>query len=120
MKTYILSFAFALCTLGLFSQSQITTVDVNIGDTYKIGTAQTATYKHIDIPKPNIIRKRGGLPNHRDIQGSIVEVTDIKEKKNGTTEVVIKLKDGRRFFGSHRWIKADFKGALEAGELLAH
>lgn len=120
MKTYLLSFALALFTLGLFAQSQTTTADVSIGDVYKIGSSETATYKHIEIPRPNIIRKRGGFPNHRDIKGRIVEVTDIKEKTDGTTEVTIQLKDGTRFFGSHKWIKADFNAALKAGELQAH
>ncbi len=119
MKSYLLPFAFALYTLGLFAQSEATTVAVSIGDVYKIGPSETATYKHLDIPKPNIIRKRGGLPNQKDIQGLVVEVTGFKEK-DGTTEVTIKPKDGTRFFGSHKWIKADLNAALAAGELQAY
>ncbi len=120
MKTYLLSFAFAICTLGLFAQTETTPDTVEIGAVYKIGTPEMVTYKHIDFPRPNIIRKRGGFPNHRDIEGRVVEVTDIKQKKDGTTEVIIQLKDGTRFFGSHRWIKADFNAAFKAGELLAY
>lgn len=119
MKSYLFSFAYALCTLGLFAQSEATTIAVSIGDVYKIGPSETTTYKHLEIPKPNIIRKRGGFPNNTDLKGLVVEVTAVKEK-DGTTEVTIKPKDGTRFFGSHKWIKADLNAALAAGELQAY
>ena len=117
MKTYLLSIAFSLCTLGMFAQSQTTSINVTIGDIYTIGTPNAVTYKYIDVPRPNIIMKRGGFPNYSDIAGRNVEVTAIKEKKDGTNKVTIKLKDGTKFFGSHRTLTTDFNNAIASGEL---
>ena len=119
MKTTLLSFVIALFTIGMVAQTETSTVEVTIGDSYTIGASETASYQHIDIPRPNIIRKRGGFPNSSELKGRMVEVTAIKEKKDSTTEVTLKLKDGTRFFGSHRTIKADLKAAVATGELLA-
>ncbi len=119
MRTSILLFTFAMCTLGLFAQSQTTTIDVKIGDIFEIGTPVSNTYKHINFPKSNIIIKRGGMANYKNIKGSIVVVTSIKEKKDGTSVANIKRKDGGRFFGSHTVIGANLNDALQTGELLA-
>ncbi|MDY7394063.1 hypothetical protein UMM65_02330 [Aureibaculum sp. 2210JD6-5] len=119
MKKCILLFAFSVCTLSLFAQSLSTTTEVKIGDVFEIGEPKTNTYKHINFPKPNIIIKRGGIVNYNKVKGSMVVITSVKEKDNGTIEVKIKRKDGGRFFGSHHVIEADFNNALSSGELLA-
>jgi hypothetical protein len=119
MKTTLLSFIIAFCTLGMVAQSETNTVEVTIGDSYIIGPSETASYQHIEIPRFNIIMKRGGFPNPSELKGRMVEVTAIKEKKDNTTVVTIKMKDGTRFFGSHRTLKAHLKAAVAAGELVA-
>lgn len=120
MKSYLVSLAFAICTFGLFAQSQTTNVDVKIGDVFEIGIPKTNAYKHIDIPRPNIIRKRGGFPNHKDVYGTMVVVTDFKEKKDGTIIVIVTPKNGTRFFGSHKFLSANLNAALQAEELIAN
>lgn len=117
MKIYLLSIAFVLCTFELVAQSQTAPVNVTIGEIYTIGTPETETYQYIDMPRPNFIMKRGGFPNYKDLEGRNVEVTSIKEKKDGTKKVTLKLKDGTRFFGSHRTLTTDFNNAFATGEL---
>lgn len=116
MKTYIVSFILAVCSLSLSAQSQDTNVE--IGTIFKIGKPQLNTYKHIHFPKPNIIIKRGGIANYKSVKGRMVVVTAIEENSLGATIVKFKRKDGGRFFGSHSVIKADLKGALQSGELV--
>ena len=91
--------------------------DVKVGDVFEIGQPETNKYKHIKFPKANFIVKRGGTANYKRVEGQKVVVTSIKEKKDGTTLVKIKRTDGNRFFGSHNVVTADFKQALESGEL---
>jgi len=119
MRTYILSFVLVMCTLGLFAQSKANTTDIQIGAIYEIGKPKTNMYKYINFPKPNMIIKRGGIANYKLIKGSIVVVTSVKKKKDGTTIAKIKRKDGGRFFGSHAVITTDINNALQWGELIA-
>lgn len=116
MKKHMLTLVFGICTLFLFGQTQIKT-DVKTGDVFKIGTPESTAYQHIDFPRPNIIIKRGGIANYKSVQGYKVVVTDVKTDKEGTIIIKIKPVDGKRFFGSHRVIEADYKAALESGEL---
>ena len=117
MKLYSLVVAFILCTFSGFGQTQTSSAAVQLGSVFEIGTPESNGYQYINIPKPNIIIKRGGFPHDLDLSGRSVVVTAIKEKENGVTEVHIKLKDGTRFFGSHKTLKVHFNEALEAGEL---
>ncbi|MBM1107642.1 hypothetical protein JQC67_15910 [Aurantibacter crassamenti] len=93
--------------------------EVRVGDVFKIGSPQTQTFKHINFPRANFIIKRGGIANYKSVTGNLVEVTAIKEKKDGTTEVTLKRKDGSRFFGSHTAVEADIYEAVNSGELHA-
>ena len=91
--------------------------EVRVGDVLEIGRPETNTFKHINFPRANFIIKRGGRANYKRVEGNKVVVTSIKEKKDGTTQVKIKRKDGGRFFGSHAVVAADFDEAIKSGEL---
>ncbi|MFT5892809.1 MAG: hypothetical protein ACI9Y7_002923 [Dokdonia sp.] len=119
MKKYILVFAFAMCTLSVLAQSQTTTIDVKVGDLFEIGAPESKTYQHINLPKPHTVRKRGGIHHDTDLKGSVVIITAVKKKKDGSVLVKIKRKDGKRFFRTHKVIKADFTNAVQSGELQA-
>ncbi|MRI00001.1 hypothetical protein GH721_05570 [Kriegella sp. EG-1] len=118
MVKYVIALLFSVSTL----QAQ-STVDqqstIEIGDTYKIGNPENNKYKHINFPRANFIIKRGGIANFNAIPGNLVEITAVKEKADGTTEVKLKRKDGKRFFGSHKVIEADIYAAVNSGELQA-
>jgi hypothetical protein len=110
----------------LFSASMLHAQDninipsnVNVGDVFEIGKPETNKFKHIDFPRENFIIKRGGIANYRRAHGEEVVVTAVKEKKDGTTEIKIKRNDGGRFFNSHTVVTADFKEAINSGELQA-
>lgn len=117
MKKYLVVFVFMLSALGLFAQSQKTMVDVKVGDVFEIGKLENNSYKYIQLPRLNIIKKRGGTTHDLNLEGSVVVVTGIKTKKDGTTIVKIKRQDGTRFFRTHKIITANIDKALESGEL---
>lgn len=111
---------------ALFSASMLTAQtngtestqnQVEIGDIFQIGRPTASQYKHVHFPRPNIIIKRGGFANYKRVEGNIVVVTSIKDKKDGTMQIKLKRADGGRFFGSHYTVAADFKDAIGSGEL---
>jgi hypothetical protein len=117
MIKYALVLLFSVGVLNAQNAMNQNPPEVRAGDVFEIGRPESNTYKHIDFPKANIIIKRGGLANYKRVEGRKVVVTSVKEKKDGTTQVKIKRQDGGRFFGSHTVISADYKDAVESGEL---
>lgn len=118
MKKYILLAALMLSTLGLFAQSE-KIADVKVGDVFEIGKLENNTYDYIQLPKLNIIKKRGGITHDLNLEGSVVVVTKVKIKKDGSTVVTLKRQDGTRFFRTHKVITANINEALQSGELQA-
>ncbi|MBQ4913321.1 hypothetical protein J8L85_02645 [Maribacter sp. MMG018] len=116
MIKYAITMLFSVGTL-LAQDIDQTTTDVEVGDVFEIGRPETNKYKHINFPRANFIIKRGGIANYKSVEKNMVVVTSVKEKKDGSTEVKIKRKDGGRFFGSHTVVSVDFDDALQAGEL---
>ena len=119
MIKYAIALLFSISVLNAQSSMDQMTTQVKVGDVFEIGTPESNTYKYIDFPRANFIIKRGGIANYKRVQGEEVVVTDVKEKKDGTTQIKIKRKDGGRFFGSHSVVAADFHDALASGELEA-
>ncbi|QCX41050.1 hypothetical protein FF125_10985 [Aureibaculum algae] len=113
----VLTFALTICSFTLFATNN---PDVKEGDVLKIGKPIVKEYKHIKFPKSNFIIKRGGIVSYQNIVGSLVLVTGVKEKKDGTKIVKISRNDGGRFFGSHTVVKVDIDNALKSGELIVH
>ncbi|MGC1516754.1 MAG: hypothetical protein WA810_14365 [Maribacter sp.] len=111
-----------LCSVSMLhaqTDSRSSSDPVNVGDVFEIGKPETNTYQHIDFPRANFIIKRGGIANYKRAEGEVVVVTSVKEKKDGTTQVTIKRKDGGRFFGSHTYVSANVQEAVASGELQA-
>ena len=117
MMKYAIVFLFAVSILNAQNSTNQEINAVQIGDVFEIGRPESNSYNHINFPSENFIIKRGGIANYKLAEGEKVVVTSVKEKKNGITKVKIKRKDGGRFFGSHSVVSADFKEALESGEL---
>lgn len=118
MIKYAITLLFSLSTL-LAQNIDQTSTNVEVGDVFEIGKPETNKYKHINFPRANFIIKRGGIANYKSVEKNTVVVTSVKEKKDGTTEIKIKRKDGSRFFGSHTVVSVDFDEAIQAGELQA-
>ncbi|MBD0852213.1 hypothetical protein [Maribacter arenosus] len=119
MLKYVFALLLSISVLNAQDNAKSVSNDVEVGDVFEIGKPETNTYKHINFPRPNFIIKRGGRANYKLVEGNRVVITSIKEKKDGTTQVKIKRKDGGRFFGSHTVIGADFDQAIQSGELQA-
>ncbi|MGF1560056.1 MAG: hypothetical protein ACFCUL_13280 [Flavobacteriaceae bacterium] len=117
MIKYAMALLFSVSMLNAQTPVEQTATSVQVGDVFQIGKPETNTYKHINFPRANFIIKRGGIANYKKAEGEKVVVSSIKEKKDGTTLVKIKRKDGNRFFGSHTVVSVDIKEALESGEL---
>jgi hypothetical protein len=118
MIRYAIALLFSVSVLNAQDKTKNETL-VDVGDVFEIGKPKANKYKHIDFPRENFIIKRGGLANYKSAEGATVVVTSVKEKKDGTTKIRIKRKDGGRFFGSHTVIQANYKEAISSGELQA-
>lgn len=119
MKKYIFSFVLALCTLLVTAQTESSTINVRIGDTFEIGKVDGNSYEHINFPKDNFIIKRGGIASYKKIAGSKIMVESVDKKADGSTVITIKQTNGNRFFGSHNTVSVDFDGAIKSAELIA-
>lgn len=117
MVKYAIILLFSVSLINAQETTNQKSTDVQVGDVLEIGSPEAEMFKHIDFPRANFIIKRGGIANYKSVEGNKVVVTSIKEKKDGTTQVKIKREDGGRFFGSHKFVAADFKDAVKSGEL---
>jgi hypothetical protein len=111
-KAYFFFAVFALISLGVFAQS-----NVKVGDTFIINEVSSDNYKYIKFPKSSTVIKKGGVADYKHIVGKKVEVTSLKEKKDGTTIATIKLASGKQFFKSHRYVTVNIAKAIENKEL---
>ncbi|CAL66032.1 hypothetical protein GFO_1058 [Christiangramia forsetii KT0803] len=89
---------------------------LKVGDILTIETPKNYQYSHLNLPKANFIIKSGEIVNYKKLPGTRVEITKIKTK-NSKTIVLLKRKDGKKFFGSFPSIRASYKKALASGEL---
>lgn len=120
MKTKRFINKLVLCA-GLFISYSINAQfenNVEIGDVLKIGETNNYQYTHINFPKPNFIIKKGGIANYGQLAGTLVEVTKIRTNDKGQTSILLRRKDGKKFFGSFSEIKADYQQAIASAELV--
>ena len=119
MKQLFFIVLLVLGTISINAQNakQVMQEEIEVGDILQIGEPDASRFQHIEFPRPNFIIKKGGIANYKRVEGDKVVVTSIKETKNGTIEVQIKLANGGRFFRTHNVVTADLKNALESGEL---
>ncbi|WP_273568293.1 hypothetical protein [Maribacter halichondriae] len=89
---------------------------VKKGTVLTLGPVSASGYKHIDFPRKNIIIKRGAIADFNNLEGRKVIVEEV-QTENGTTEVVLKRKDGRNFFRFWTTVTTDIEKALAKGEL---
>lgn len=73
-------------------------------------------FQHLKVPRKNIIIKQGGIANMYALDGSLV-VVEAVQQLGEQHKVVVKRKDGRRFFRRYRTLTAYWPEALESGEL---
>lgn len=104
-----------LFSIGML-QAQENTDVVKKGTVLTLGTTTASGYQHIDFPRKNVIMKRGAIANFNNLEGRKVVVEDVRTE-NGTTEVVLKRKDGLNFFRFWPSAQASLDKAIASGEL---
>ena len=112
MKNLLLVTLFFGCFNLIFAQNQ-----PNVGDALTIKEPSSQMYNHIDFPRLNILVKRGSLPNYKSVYNNMVVVDEVISNDDGTVDVILKKKDGSKFFGFLTKVKADYAKAIEAKEI---
>lgn len=88
-----------------------------VGDELVINAQKGQSYNYIKFPKLNILNKRGKVANYKSVHGDTVVIAEIMTDKDNNTYVVLKKKDGSKFFGLNSTVKANYAKALESGEM---
>lgn len=116
-KMQTLSTLFLILALFSSSLEQNLEKEVTQGDILIIMSSEDYSYTHIKFPRGNFIRKKGSLPNYKNLHGIEVVVKEVQTLKNGAIKVILERRDGKKFFNSFSEISADYKKAILAGEL---
>jgi len=111
MKKAVLTLVFLCVCVVSFAQSQ-----PQVGDVLEVNAPKGEHYNHIDFPRLNILVKRGKLASYKPVINNKVLIDNVFTKEN-KTYVVLKKKDGTKFFGLQTAVEADYQKALESGEL---
>ena len=109
MKNVILAVLF-LGFLSVTAQNQ-----PKVGDELVVNESHAYTF--VKFPKPNILIKRGKVANYKSVHGDTVVIDEVITRKDGSTDVILKKKDGSKFFGLKEKVKANYAKAIDAGEL---
>ena len=88
-----------------------------VGDILVINATSNTNYNYIDLPKLNVIVKKGGLATYKPVHGNHVVIKDVKTKTDGKVQVILEKKDNTKFFGITKHVKADYNKAISSGEL---
>lgn len=89
-----------------------------VGDVLVVKSPTAQFYNHIDFPQLNTLVKRGKLASYNPVINNEVMVSEVITKDNGNTYVVLKKKDGTKFFGLQTSVEANYDKAIQAGELV--
>jgi hypothetical protein len=91
--------------------------DPQVGDVLIINKPNANGYKYIFFPKLNFITKKGGLANYNIIEGNHVVIKKVETNINGDAYVYLERKNGKKFFGCLKEVKANFTKSLNSGEM---
>ncbi|EDP70156.1 hypothetical protein FBALC1_11502 [Flavobacteriales bacterium ALC-1] len=107
---------YVLLLLG-FSMTISAQDQPKVGDELVIEKTSAQRYTYIKFPKLNILSKRGKVANYKSVYKNSVVIDEIVTKENEPTYVILKKKDGTKFFGYLAKVKANYAEAIHAGEL---
>jgi len=116
MKNVFILFFVAIFSSSLIS-AQKSDNNFKKGDVFIISKVENNNYKHIYFPKKNFIIKKGGIVNFENVYEQNIEIVSTKTDKKGNLIATIKLVSGKRFFNSHKYLKANISRALLEKEL---
>lgn len=116
MKKVIFIMSFVL-SLGLVN-GQESEKAIETGTVLTLGDPSSGLdYKYVHFPRKNFIIKRGAIANFKGLVGKKVEVNSMMKSDNGMTKIVLKRKDGLKFFRFYPKIEANLEKAMASGEL---
>ncbi|MCM5662127.1 hypothetical protein [Galbibacter mesophilus] len=113
MKKRLLFAIFSFFMISAIAQEK----EVNVGDVFTINSISKSDFSHIELPRKNIIIKRGGVPDYKTVFNNEVVVTEVSTNNDGEQIARLKRTDGRKFFSSFPTVTANVNRALEAEEL---
>ena len=67
-----------------------------MGDILKIEASQNFQYSQVQFPKPNFIIKRGGVAKDKKLEGTLVEITEVRKDKNNESVIILRRQDGKK------------------------
>lgn len=88
------------------------------GDIIVLGIPEGHHYQYVDFPRRNIILKRGAVANFKALAHKDLVVEAIDMKRDGSTQVTLKRRDGINFFKFYPTVTANLEKALVEGELV--
>ena len=111
-------FLFVICImmLGLVSAYSQSTPPQE-GETLLLKLPESGSFEYLDVPRNNFIMKQGGIVDIEQLNNTTVVVDQVRQTRKGT-QLVLKRKDGNRFFKSHRYLTASWPEVAENNELL--
>ncbi|TNF75091.1 MAG: hypothetical protein EP302_02285 [Bacteroidetes bacterium] len=111
-------FLFVVCILALGTVSAYSqTTPPQEGEELVLKLPESGSFEYLDVPRNNFIMKQGGIVDIDQLDNTTVVVDQVRETRKGT-QLVLKRKDGNRFFKSHRYLTASWPEIAESNELL--
>lgn len=104
-------------TASVFINAQAKAQDIEVNDVLTLGTPTAYGYHHVHFPKNNIIIKRGGILNFKNLKGKKVIVENVTYGNNGKTIVNVRRQDGKKFFRAFSTVEISLEQALEKKEV---
>jgi len=88
-----------------------------IGDQLIIKEPTAQNFRYVKFPRLNILSKRGKVANYKSVYNNSVVVDKVITKGDDILYVILKKKDGTKFFGFLSKVKANYYKSLDIGEL---
>lgn len=88
-----------------------------VGDVLVVNSPSSQHFQHVYFPEPDVILKKSGSVNYKQVFGMEAEITKVETKANGAVIVTLKPLYGKKFFGQWRTVQAHYTLAMESGEL---
>lgn len=110
-KVFLIVCFLSVC---LFSNAQD---QPKVGDVLIVNEPSGQFYNHVSFPQLNILVKRGKIASYKPVYGNEVVIDEVVNNDNNKTYVVLKKKDGSKFFDIISKVKANYVKAINSGEL---
>ena len=105
---------FSFVSAETFSEEE---KDPKVGDVLVVNSPSSQHFQHVYFPEPDVIRKKSGSLDYKQVFGMEVKVTKVENRGDGSVIVTLKPLYEKKFFGHWKSVRADYSEAMKAGEL---